>query len=291
MKTRSQNYRAAFSLVELMIAIGIFGMIMVAIFSTWTAILRGSRVGMAAAAEVQRTRIAVRALEESLSATVMFVDNAKYYGFFSDTSGKNVALSFVARLPMSFPGSGMFRDQDLRRVTFFVEGGQLMLSQSPVLEATEKIGKPYTIALAPGVTLFDMEFYDGLANKWFAEWVSTNQLPKMVRVALSFSPEGAATDRTRMTLRSIPLAGVQITRAGAGVAGGSGLRNMPPGLGARGRPPADPAGAGQIPGGPGGAADHLGFDPYSVYLPPNFNLPRAGGFGRERNSLFPTYPY
>jgi hypothetical protein len=185
---------------------------------------------MKAAAEVQRTRIAMRALEESLSSAVMYVDNAKYYHFSTDTSGDNAHISFVARLPMSFPGSGLFQDQDLRRVTFYVDKGNLMLAQSPLLEATKKIGNPYTIALAPNVALFDMEFYDGVANKWFAEWISTNQLPRMVRVALAFGEKNDLSRKPEnMTLRSIFMGGVAITRGGPGVMGGSGqgLQRVP----------------------------------------------------------------
>ncbi len=227
MKTRATFIRwraqAGFTLIEILIAISIFGLVMLAIYSSWSAILRGSRNGMKAAAEVQRTRIAMRALEESLASAVMYVENARYYSFATDTSGDNAYISFVARLPMSFPGSGLFQDQDLRRVTFYVKDGNLMLAQSPVLEATKKIGDPYTIALAPDVSLFDMEFYDGMANKWFAEWISTNQLPRLVRVALAFGKENQNFRRPEsMAIRSIPLAGSAITRAGGAVVGGSG---------------------------------------------------------------------
>ena len=234
---KSGRRRAAFTLLEIMIAITIFTMVMIAIYSSWSSILKGSRVGMKAAAEVQRTRIAMRAIEESLASAVMYVDNAKFYHFSTDTSGDNAYISFVARLPMSFPGSGLFQDQDLRRVTFYVEKGNLMLSQSPILEATKKIGNSYTIAVAPNVALFDMEFYDGVANKWFAEWISTNQLPRMVRVALAFGEKNnLSRSPENMTIRSIYLGGVAITRAGAGVMGGSGqglapmLRNPRPNL-------------------------------------------------------------
>jgi type II secretion system protein J len=267
---RSWRRRAAFTLLEIMIAMTIFTLIMVAIYSTWSAILKGSRIGMKAAAEVQRTRIAMRALEESLASAVMYVDNAKYYHFSTDTSGDNAYITFVARLPMSFPGSGLFHDQDLRRVTFYVDKGNLMLAQSPILEATKKIGQPYTIAIAPNVALFDMEFYDGVANKWFAEWISTNQLPRMVRVALSFGEKNDLSRRPEnMTIRSVFLGGVAITRAGAGVLGGSG-QGLAPML----RTPRAPLRKDEDD-------QFCGWD-----LPENFR----GGvtFGsRERSSLFP----
>lgn len=264
---------AAFTIIEIMIAISIFAMVMIAIYSSWSAIMRGSRTGLAAAAEIQRTRIATRALEEALASAVMYVDNAKYYHFSSDTSGDHAYITFVARLPSSFPGSGLFGDQDVRRVAFYVENGNLMLAQGPIMEATKKIGKPYTIALAPNVTMFDMEFYDGMANKWFAEWISTNQLPKMVRLALSFSPNPSAKKPESMTMRSIPLGGYAITRGAAGVMGGSG-NGLAPNLRNNLRP---------IAPGAGGVSDD---DLWSAYLPSSF---RSGGrFGmKDRNSIFP----
>jgi len=272
----SRARRNGFTLIEIMIAITIFALVMAAIYSTWSAVLRGSRVGMKAAGEVQRMRVSVRALEEAIASAVMYVDNAKYYTFATDTSGSTAYISFVARLPASFPGSGMFGDQEMRRVCFYVQDGNLMLRQAPLLEATKKIGKPYEIALAPNVTLFDMEFYDGMANKWYAEWMSTNQLPKMVRVALSFSPTTEGRRPENITIRSIPLAGFAITRGGAGVMGGSGnslapnLRNNmsfnAPGARARG--------------------DEDAWDPENLLLPSTYRT--GGNFGtKQSNALFP----
>ncbi|MBI4327718.1 MAG: prepilin-type N-terminal cleavage/methylation domain-containing protein [Chloroflexi bacterium] len=183
----------AFTLIEIMIAITIFGMVMVAIYASWSAILRGSKAGLVAAAEVQRIRISMRALEESLASALLYTGNLPHYAFMADTTTSSdfAKLSFVARLPASFPGSGLFGDQVVRRVTFSVEQGtngapQLVLSQSPLLEATELVGEPYSIVLAPNVSLFAMEFWDARTSEWIPEWLYTNQLPKLVKVALGF---------------------------------------------------------------------------------------------------------
>src|SRR6476661_8658355 len=71
----------AFTLVEILIAIGIFSMVLAAIYSTWTAILRASKVGLEAAAAVQRARIAGRTIEESLGSVQSFSLNQNYYAF------------------------------------------------------------------------------------------------------------------------------------------------------------------------------------------------------------------
>ena len=69
---RSERSRAAFTLVEVMVAMAIFGLVMVAIYPSWTAILRGSKVRLTAAAEAQRSRVAVRAVREALTSAQLY---------------------------------------------------------------------------------------------------------------------------------------------------------------------------------------------------------------------------
>ncbi|MGV3772304.1 MAG: PulJ/GspJ family protein [Verrucomicrobiales bacterium] len=230
-RKRVRTNASAFTMIEIILAIAIFSMVMIAIYSSWSAIMRGSRVGLTAAADVQRTRIAMRALKEALSSTVMYADNSKYYGFFADTGGQHAYLSFVARLPESFPGSGLFQGQSLRRVTFEVDQkGQFILTQAPLLEAFDKVQKPYTIVLAPKTSLFAAEFYDSRKNEWAPEWIYTNQLPKMARVAIAFGDKAAPSQlNSDVTLDVIPMNAVAITRSGAMAGQLSGGRTGAPG--------------------------------------------------------------
>jgi len=69
---RRRASNRAFTLVEILVAIGIFSMVLAAIYSTWTAILRASKVGLEAAAAVQRARIAGRTIEETLGSVQCF---------------------------------------------------------------------------------------------------------------------------------------------------------------------------------------------------------------------------
>ena len=189
----SPRPQRAFTLVEIMIAMTIFGVVMIAIYSSWAAILRGSKVGLDAAAEAQRTRVATRALREALTSAQLYVENLRYYWFMADTSGDFAALTLVSRLPASFPGSGLFGNQTVRRVSFTVEPGangqhQLVLRQTPLLEPPDTASTPYTNILAPNVNLFALEFWNTNKLEWEAEWPFTNQLPKLVRVSLSVGP-------------------------------------------------------------------------------------------------------
>jgi hypothetical protein len=113
-------------------------MVVMAIYSTWVAILRATKTGQAAAAAVQRQRITMRALEDSLMAVRLFNANSRYYALIAENSGDFATLSFVARLPDSFPRAGRYGGLVVRRVTFSVEAGtdsqnQLVLRQEPLL--------------------------------------------------------------------------------------------------------------------------------------------------------------
>lgn len=195
-KLRERSNCQGFTLLEIMIAISIFALVMTSIYSTWSAILRGSRSGRDAAAQVQRTRMAFRCLVDSLLSVQMFGANSDYYAFLADSSGEFATLSFVARLPTSFPHSGLFGDQVLRRVTFQVEpssdrGNQLAMYQVPVLQDSNPDQQPAPIILARNISLFTIDFWNARAGDWDMEWTYTNQLPKLVRINLGFDRPGS----------------------------------------------------------------------------------------------------
>lgn len=210
--------RGAFTLIEVLLAMGMFAMVLVAIYASWSAILRGAKSGQLAAAEAQRSRITLRALREALSSTVMYTENTHLYSFLTDTSGDYAGVSFVSHLAASFPGSGLFPDHPIRRVTFSVEPGEsglneLILRQSPLLEPSEAGVEPYKIRLAPAVNWFRLEFLDTNRWEWNSEWIPTNQLPRLVRVALGFGAATRHVQRTDdVTVQTIYLNATAITR-------------------------------------------------------------------------------
>ncbi len=184
MRPAAARTTQAFTLVEILIAVVIFSTVIVAIYSCWSAILRSTKVGQDAAARVQRERIAVKALEDALFSVQYFQGNARYYSFEADTSGDFATLSFVSRLPKSFPRSGNFDDQVVRRVTFAVEPGtnseNLLVFEANVDEEENPL------VLARDVREFTVEFWAQNSRDWEPEWLYTNQLPKLIRFSLAF---------------------------------------------------------------------------------------------------------
>lgn len=195
--------RPGFTIIEVMLALGIFSLILLSIYSVWSGILKASQVARTAADSAQRARISMRALADALTTAQMFTANMPpqnpdaYYSFLADMSGDYGSLSFVAHLPATFPGVGRFGDEMVRRVNFFIKPDDkgslsLVMEQGPMLMAPGGRWadgyEPFSLVLARDVQLFGFEFWGQNPKtgiwEWVNEWNSTNSLPKLVHVGL-----------------------------------------------------------------------------------------------------------
>jgi hypothetical protein len=239
-----------------MVAIGIFSMVLIGIYSSWTAILRSTKVGLDTAAAVQRSRIAIRTIEDSLGSAECFAvhqqrRHPEYYGFVGK-SGNDGYLSFVARLSKSFPRSGKFGDADVRRVTFSIEGGsdsgaELVLRQNRLLSELDVDEKAHPLVLAKNVREFQLQFWDTRLNDWTDEWNDnqTNQLPKLIMVTLKLADNAQSAKPQEDITRIISLPSVAVQPLWQLPGGTPGAPGAPP----VGQPNPPPGGLGQ-PGSP-----------------------------------------
>ncbi|MGA2240693.1 MAG: prepilin-type N-terminal cleavage/methylation domain-containing protein [Verrucomicrobiota bacterium] len=225
MKLEKKSRRGAFTLIEIMIAIAIFGMIVAAIYSTWVLILKSSRVGQEAAAQIQRERITVRTIEDALTCIQSFQSSMQYY-YFLVQNGDQPMLSFTARLPGNFPRNGRFGDFNLRRLTFTVEAGpdserNLVLRQNPILMDMDLDEQSYPLVLARDVKKFAVECLDTNSG-WVTEWNDTNSIPLQVRYTLVAGGNGPGWAITNVvTMQSSTLPGVvQMPRGSSSGPGG-----------------------------------------------------------------------
>jgi type II secretion system protein J len=184
----------AFTLIEVMISLFLLGMVVAAVYSSWIAIIRGSKVGLESAAEVQRSRIAMRTIEDALTSTRMFMSDAKSYAFEAE-NGDRAFLSFVANLSEGFPRGGKFGDFTLRRVTFGLQQGrdpepELVLRQFPAHMEPDIDEREHPVILARNVKKFELQFWDVRGAEWIDEWTQTNQLPPMVKITLQLGVKG-----------------------------------------------------------------------------------------------------
>ena len=212
--SRVTRHGSAFTLVEILIAMAIFSVVIAAIYSTWTLILRATQVGQNAAAQAQRQRIALRTIEDSLTCIQSFQASMKYYVFtnLAVSSGQS-ELSFTARLPDVFPRNGKFGGFNLRRLTFGVEPGRgsekdLVLRQNPVLMDMDADERQTPLVLARNVEKFTVECWDTNAVAWASEWDDTNSIPAVVRISLGLGGNlgsgHAAPERMVVRVVAIP---------------------------------------------------------------------------------------
>jgi prepilin-type N-terminal cleavage/methylation domain-containing protein len=180
----------AFTLIEIVIAITIFSVIMMAIMTCWKVIINGTQTGEAAAAAAQRARTSMRAIEDALNNMEVIKSNTNFYSFVADTQkGRFAKLSFTARLPSSFLFSGYFGDNIVRRVIFDVEKGpndraDLVMTQYPALAVLDEQNPPKSITLARDVSLFQLDFWSTTENDWLSEFIPNNEVPPMIRITL-----------------------------------------------------------------------------------------------------------
>jgi prepilin-type N-terminal cleavage/methylation domain-containing protein len=205
---KTRRAARGFTIIEIMTAMMIFGMIVAAIFGTWSALAHGSQSGNRAAATAQRSRVALRTIEDALGATHSFVADVQYYTFDAE-NGSEPYLSFVSVLSPSFPRSGRFGQFNVRRVTFSVESEnyskRLVLRQTPVLMDMDEDEQNYPVVLANDVKKFEMEFWDKQKGDWLDEWTQTNQLPQMVKFTMQLG--GDQNEITRIV--ALPSVAVQ----------------------------------------------------------------------------------
>lgn len=188
-KHSNRKICGAFTIIEIMVSIAVFMLIMGSVIACWRCVLNGKVIAEGAAAAAQRARVGMNTVEEALTTAEISKANIPFYAFLTDTTGKFASLSLAARLPGDFPGSGLFGDNVMRRVTFDVEtdaGGtnNLVMNQSPLLEALDEQNTPYPLTLARDVNIFMLEFWSSQNGEWEVGFDPTNQFPPMIRVTL-----------------------------------------------------------------------------------------------------------
>ena len=277
-RTRTSRSRAAFTILEVMIAIGIFFMVIMAIYATWMSIVKGSRAAQNAAASVQRSRIAVNALEASFRSVMYNQVNPVHYAFLTGMNGDMAAVSMVTHLSPAIPGHQIHQGLGVCRITFSVREAdngsfELVMSHAPMLADTNNpASEAYSAVLARDVTHFGLQFWDRQKMEYVDEWLYTNMLPQKVVISLATGKKVGGTQTPEdLVVRevTIPSAGIaaNFQRGGPGGQGGAG--------GPGGQPP--PGGA-QPPG----------------MQPPDGRGPRGGGRdggGRDGGGRNPSNPF
>lgn len=246
----------AFTLIEVMIAMTIFSLVLAAIYSSWDLIWRATRVSQAAAAQVQRQRVAIHTIEDALTCIQSFQADPRYYSFIVNEHPPE--LDFTSRLPDNFPRNGKFGDLNVRQLQFTLAPGpdsekDLVLRQKPILLDLDPDEQQNPLVLARFVQTFKVECWDTNQAEWVTEWDNTNAIPPLIRVSLVLADNnvnnlgGAAPPLSVTRVIAVPSQSMPaVVQTGGGGGPGAPPIPMPAPV-----PPAAPGGNPNIPNNPG----------------------------------------
>ena len=188
---RSRASTAGFTLPEVLTSVMIVGLVLVALYSCWAAVLGATQSSAIAVQDTQRERMAIRAMTEAI-AGISWVENHNEKPLQLDDSSGFSHLKIISRVPPGFWGERELADYPLRRIEFLAEdvpGGefQLVMIQQALLAPTNSVSVHRTVLL-PHVETFVVEVHSGaISNSWESCWpvlFETNGLPKQAKVIL-----------------------------------------------------------------------------------------------------------
>lgn len=245
------RHHSGFTLVEVMLAVTLFGLIITAVYSIWSSALQGWKRSGSLTETLQRERVVFGVLEELTSSLVFMRSDKALYEIRGEHKDDGDTISFVtasdALLSPSEAGvAGM------RRVTLSQEYDEyrqpylgIRNTAAVAEEGTEPV-RPRVLSAA--VTGFTIRYRHPQSGAWQDAWSERNLLPAAIEYTITFTagtgPQAVATTATRLV--ELPLATYVMKTGGLGAT----TKPTPGGRGG-GRPagpviirPVNPAGAG-----------------------------------------------
>ena len=214
--------QSAFTLVEAIVSVALLSILLTIVYGVFFSVTRSTVAGAEASIEIQRQRIALKTIEDSLSGLVYYEQSKEHYSFLADTEFfEYPSISFVSRVPPDFLGNKEFGSQRLRRITFQVEddedlGRSLVMYQEALMQPinTQDIQEPKRWVLGPNLDTFFFVFWSTINNEWVSEWTETNSVPSRLKFELAFKrADGEAARIEEIQKREIIVFSESITQA------------------------------------------------------------------------------
>ncbi len=173
--------RAGHTLLELLLAVAISGLVLTAVYSSLSL---GLKVFRRAKGEVSvEAQTILDKLSQHLRSAYLFPDTKSDLIFL----GSPQSLRFTATAPLR-PSAGSGDEESLMMVRYYLvpSGKQglsaLMLSARPRTRAPEEESAPPAQTLSDAIANLKIDYFDG--ENWSDFWNSSQQLPRSVRLSL-----------------------------------------------------------------------------------------------------------
>src|SRR5579859_5779186 len=197
MKSRSpKRTRAGFTLLEVLLAVTILGILISAVYSTWSAALNGWRRGSDASEVFQRQRIVMETLKELTQSLVFFSASPTLYTVIgTKTSGLGDSVSFVTASDSFLPPSEA-SEAGLRRVTISMEQDPyrrtyLAIVNQLALRPDDTSGEqPQAHVISMDVSGFAIRYRNARDGTWNDKWDDPSVPPSALEFTVAFGEPG-----------------------------------------------------------------------------------------------------
>lgn len=191
-QTPEAGQPAAFTLLEVMLAVTILAVVMAAVYSTWSASLTAWKRGRDVSDTFQRQRVVMETLSELAKSVVFYNSPTLLYEFTGDrdnTTGDTV--SFVTGSDAALPPSEAV-EAGMRRVTLSLERGStgnpfLAIVNAPAVESDSSDTDAPTHVLSEDVVGFGVRYRDPRDNSWHDEWHESDLIPSAIEFTVAFA--------------------------------------------------------------------------------------------------------
>jgi prepilin-type N-terminal cleavage/methylation domain-containing protein len=188
---------AAFTLLEIMLAITILAMVATAVYATWSAGLAGWKRSATITENLQRERVVMEMLTELTQSAVFFVSKDSLY----EVQGTREAqtgdsISFVTASDLLLPQTEAMAGA-MRRVTISMGRDTrgrpfLGIANAPALQP-EKSPETVTHILSADVCGFAVRYRDPRSVSWSEEWGDAGLIPSAVEYTVAFGSNDGRT--------------------------------------------------------------------------------------------------
>ncbi|MBE2293956.1 MAG: prepilin-type N-terminal cleavage/methylation domain-containing protein [Phycisphaerales bacterium] len=182
--------QAGFTLLELIVAIVLMGLVMVMLYGGLRLGLNGWESGEQRAEATNRLRSVEEFLRRQLvQSMTVYETNGDPPKRFVVFSGRAEEIEFVASMP------ARLTQTDLYRMRIGVSDGKLWLRWRPYLPSDATAGEERETVLLEGVSAAEWAYFgpeqddDQKPPRWQADWTSTERRPLLVRLNLTMGNE------------------------------------------------------------------------------------------------------
>lgn len=188
--------QAGFTLMEVLLAVAILGIVIAAVYSTWNASLNAWRRGTDASESFQRQRIVMEALSELAQSAVFFGASPTLYTVIGTKNpGLGDSVSFVTASDAFLPSSEASA-AGMRRVTISLEQDDyrrtyLAIVNQPALRPEDQPAESLQAhVISTDVSGFYVRYRNGSDSSWYDTWEDANTPPSAMEFTVVFGTQG-----------------------------------------------------------------------------------------------------